>query len=93
MGSGGMIVMDEDECMVDVAKFYLGFTGVESCGKCAPCRIGGKSMLALMESSPTARERGRCGGDQDELGTQCSVARCARWVRPAPTGVAHEELP
>lgn len=49
MGSGGMIVMDEDDCMVDVAKFYLGFTVDESCGKCAPCRIGGKSMLALME--------------------------------------------
>ncbi|MCH3907790.1 MAG: NADH-quinone oxidoreductase subunit NuoF [Sphaerochaeta sp.] len=49
MGSGGMIVMDEDDCMVDVAKFYLGFTVDESCGKCAPCRIGGKSILALME--------------------------------------------
>jgi len=48
MGSGGMIVMDEDDCMVDVAKFYLEFTVDESCGKCAPCRIGGKTMLALM---------------------------------------------
>jgi len=48
MGSGGMIVMDEDDCMVDVAKFYLEFTVDESCGKCAPCRIGGKTMLGLM---------------------------------------------
>ncbi|MDR2588418.1 MAG: NAD(P)H-dependent oxidoreductase subunit E [Spirochaetales bacterium] len=45
MGSGGMIVMDEDDCMVDIAKFYLGFTVDESCGKCAPCRIGGRHLL------------------------------------------------
>lgn len=49
MGSGGMIVMDEDDCMVDVAKFYLNFTVDESCGKCMPCRIGGKTMLAILE--------------------------------------------
>jgi NADH:ubiquinone oxidoreductase subunit F (NADH-binding) len=44
MGSGGMIVMDEDDCMVDIPKFYLGFCVEESCGKCAPCRIGGFQM-------------------------------------------------
>ncbi|MDR1744779.1 MAG: SLBB domain-containing protein [Planctomycetota bacterium] len=49
MGSGGMIVMDEDDDMVDIAKFYLGFTVDESCGKCAPCRIGGKQLLLLLE--------------------------------------------
>ncbi len=49
MGSGGMIIMDEDDCMVDVAKFYVEFTVDESCGKCAPCRIGGKSMLEILE--------------------------------------------
>jgi NADH:ubiquinone oxidoreductase subunit F (NADH-binding)/NAD-dependent dihydropyrimidine dehydrogenase PreA subunit len=49
MGSGGMIVMDETDCMVDIAKFYLGFCVDESCGKCAPCRIGGKQMLMLLE--------------------------------------------
>ncbi|MBU0468476.1 MAG: 4Fe-4S binding protein [Candidatus Omnitrophica bacterium] len=48
MGSGGMIVMDEDDCMVDIAKFYLKFCVDESCGKCAPCRIGGKQMLELL---------------------------------------------
>ncbi|OQA55692.1 MAG: NADP-reducing hydrogenase subunit HndC [Candidatus Omnitrophica bacterium ADurb.Bin277] len=48
MGSGGMIVMDEDDCMVDIAKFYLGFCVDESCGKCAPCRIGGTQMLKLL---------------------------------------------
>ncbi|GBR74564.1 Fe-hydrogenase HydB [Candidatus Termititenax aidoneus] len=49
MGSGGLIVMDEDDCMVDVAKFYLEFTVDESCGKCSPCRIGGKQILGLLE--------------------------------------------
>ena len=49
MGSGGMIVMNEDDCIVDVAKFYLNFTVDESCGKCAPCRIGGKSLYNLLE--------------------------------------------
>jgi NADH:ubiquinone oxidoreductase subunit F (NADH-binding)/NAD-dependent dihydropyrimidine dehydrogenase PreA subunit len=49
MGSGGMIVMDEDDCLVDIAKFYLGFCVDESCGKCAPCRIGGFQMLKVLE--------------------------------------------
>ncbi len=49
MGSGGMIVMDEDDCMVDIAKFYLGFCVDESCGKCAPCRIGGYQMLNILK--------------------------------------------
>ncbi len=49
MGSGGMIVMDETDCMVSVAKFYLGFTVDESCGKCAPCRIGNKRLYEILE--------------------------------------------
>src|SRR6056297_3418387 len=49
MGSGGMIVMDEDDCMVSVAKFYLEFTVEESCGKCSPCRIGNKRLFELLE--------------------------------------------
>jgi NADP-reducing hydrogenase subunit HndC len=49
MGSGGMIVMDEDDCMVDVSKFYLGFTVDESCGKCAPCRVGGRTLYNILE--------------------------------------------
>lgn len=47
MGSGGMIVMDEDTCMVDIAKFFLEFTVDESCGKCPPCRIGTRRMLEI----------------------------------------------
>jgi NADH:ubiquinone oxidoreductase subunit F (NADH-binding)/NAD-dependent dihydropyrimidine dehydrogenase PreA subunit len=49
MGSGGLVVMDEDTCMVDVAKFFLEFTQRESCGKCVPCREGTKQMLLLLE--------------------------------------------
>ena len=49
MGSGGIIVMDEDNCMVNIAKFFLEFTVEESCGKCTPCRIGGKQMLMILK--------------------------------------------
>ncbi len=49
MGSGGMVVMDEDTCMVDVARYFLSFTQAESCGKCVPCRVGTKQMLDILE--------------------------------------------
>lgn len=49
MGSGGMIVLDEDNCMVDVARFYMDFIVDESCGKCTPCRVGTKRMLEILE--------------------------------------------
>ncbi|MDE6666571.1 MAG: 4Fe-4S binding protein, partial [Ruminococcus sp.] len=49
MGSGGLIVMDEDNCMVDIAKFFLEFTVDESCGKCTPCRIGTKRMYEILD--------------------------------------------
>ena len=49
MGSGGLIVMDEDNCMVDIAKFFLEFTVEESCGKCTPCRIGTKRLYEMLE--------------------------------------------
>ena len=49
MGSGGLIVMDEDTCMVDIAKFFLNFTVDESCGKCTPCRIGTRRLLEILE--------------------------------------------
>ncbi|ADQ04652.1 NADH dehydrogenase (quinone) [Caldicellulosiruptor owensensis OL] len=53
MGSGGMIVMDEDTCMVDIAKFFLEFTVDESCGKCPPCRIGTRRMLEILQKITT----------------------------------------
>ena len=48
MGSGGMIVMDEDTCMVDVARYFLDFTQEESCGKCVPCRIGTRQLVEIL---------------------------------------------
>ncbi len=64
MGSGGMIVMDEDNCMVDIAKFYLGFTMDESCGKCTPCRVGNKRLHEML----TAVTEGRAlDGDLEKL--------------------------
>lgn len=55
MGSGGLIVMNEDDCMVDIAKFFLEFTVDESCGKCPPCRIGTKRMLEILEKITDGR--------------------------------------
>ena len=49
MGSGGLIVMDEDSCMVDVARFFLEFVQDGSCGKCVPCRVGTKRMLEILK--------------------------------------------
>ena len=59
MGSGGLVVMDEDTCMVDVAKFFLNFTQSESCGKCTPCREGTKRMLEVL--TPITEGQGREG--------------------------------
>ena len=69
MGSGGMVVMDEDTCMVDIAKFFIKFTQAESCGKCTPCRDGTKVMLDMLEDITAGR-----GKDSDietllDLGT------------------------
>ena len=55
MGSGGMIVMDEDDCMVNIAKFFLEFTLDESCGKCTPCRIGNRRMYEMLEEITDGR--------------------------------------
>jgi len=60
MGSGGLIVMDDTDCVVDIAKFYLDFTVDESCGKCAPCRIGGRKLLNYLNKITDGR-----GTEQD----------------------------
>lgn len=57
MGSGGLIIMDDRDCMVDIAKFYLEFTCDESCGKCTPCRVGTKRMLEILERITEGRGR------------------------------------
>ena len=63
MGSGGMIVMDENTCMVEVARYFLAFTQEESCGKCVPCRIGTKRMLERLEAI--------CGGEGTREDIEC----------------------
>ncbi len=72
MGSGGLIVMDEDNCMVDIAKFFLGFTVDESCGKCTPCRVGTKRLLELLER--ITRGEGKLE-DLDEIEELCNYIK------------------
>lgn len=69
MGSGGMIVMDEDNCMVDIAKFYLEFTVEESCGKCTPCRVGNKRLHEML----TKISEGK--GTMEDLDTRESLLK------------------
>jgi NADH-quinone oxidoreductase subunit F/NADP-reducing hydrogenase subunit HndC len=64
MGSGGMVVMDEDNCMVDVAKYFLSFCKSESCGKCPPCRVGTFQMLEILEKITTGKGE---AGDIEKL--------------------------
>lgn len=72
MGSGGMIVMDEDDCMVAVSKFYLDFTVEESCGKCSPCRIGNKRLYEQLEKITKGQATKE---DLDNLRNLCGVIR------------------
>lgn len=72
MGSGGMIVMDEETCMVDIAKFFLEFTVEESCGKCAPCRIGTRRMLEILDKITSGN------GTMDDLDNLERVALAIR---------------
>ncbi len=72
MGSGGLLVMDESDSMVNVAKFYLGFCVDESCGKCAPCRIGGFQLLKLLEKIDDGK------GKSEDLDTIRDICHCMR---------------
>ena len=76
MGSGGMVVMDEDTCMVDVARYFLDFTQAESCGKCMPCRLGTRQMLDILEDI--------CHGQRPTGGSRPS----GRPERDGPKGIA-----
>ncbi len=72
MGSGGMIVMDEDTCMVDIARFFMDFIQDESCGKCTPCRIGTHSMLEILTRICVGNGQ---DGDIEELERLCEVTK------------------
>jgi len=83
MGSGGMVVMDEDTCMVDVAHYFLSFTQAESCGKCVPCRLGTKQMLDILND--ITHGRGKLEdidlllslGEQVKAGSLCGLGQTA----------------
>ena len=83
MGSGGMIVMDEDSCMVDVARFFLEFTQDESCGKCTPCREGTKRMLEILtritegKGEPGDIEKLERLGDMIKKASLCGLGQSA----------------
>ena len=73
MGSGGAIVMDEDNCMVDVAKFYMEFIRDESCGKCTPCRIGTKRMLEILTKITLGNATMKDFEELETIGNACQT--------------------
>lgn len=87
MGSGGLIVMDEDTCMVDIARFYLDFTKDESCGKCAPCRIGTKRLLEMLEKITEGRGTMEDLEKLEELSVQIKAASLCGLGQTAPNPV------
>ena len=87
MGSGGMIIMDQDDSMVEIAKFYLGFTVDESCGKCAPCRIGGYQMLQLMNKIAAGKGTKADVAKVKEIGNAMKKASLCGLGQTAPNPV------
>ena len=87
MGSGGMVVMDEETCMVDIARYFLSFTQAESCGKCVPCRVGTKQMLDILER--ICRGEGKPGDIEllEELGKQIKAGSLCQLGQTAPNPV------
>ncbi|PRR81534.1 NADH-quinone oxidoreductase subunit NuoF [Clostridium vincentii] len=87
MGSGGMIVLDEDNCMVDMARFYLDFVKDESCGKCTPCRIGTKRMLEILEKITAGNGTVKDLEKLEELAKQIKVTALCGLGQTAPNPV------
>jgi NADH-quinone oxidoreductase subunit F/NADP-reducing hydrogenase subunit HndC len=84
MGSGGMIVMDEDDCVVDVARFYMDFCVDESCGKCSPCRIGTTQILNLLEKIANGNGEERDLVKLETIGKAMSKASLCQLGMTAP---------
>jgi NADH-quinone oxidoreductase subunit F len=87
MGSGGLVVMDETTCMVDVARFFLTFTRDESCGKCVPCRIGLKAMLDILEKITEGRGEASDIDKLLEMGTTIKKASLCGLGQTAPNPI------
>jgi NADH-quinone oxidoreductase subunit F len=82
MGSGGMIVMDEDTCMVDMARYFMDFCQDESCGKCTPCRVGTKRMLQIVENICKGKGQPEDIELLESLAQPSMTHPCADWGRP-----------
>ncbi|MCL2718738.1 MAG: NADH-quinone oxidoreductase subunit NuoF [Lachnospiraceae bacterium] len=87
MGSGGMIVMDEDTCMVDIARYYLDFTVEETCGKCTPCRIGTQRMLEILDKITEGRGEPGDLEKLDELGEHIKSSSLCGLGQTAPNPI------
>ena len=87
MGSGGMIVMDENTCMVDIARYFIQFTQEESCGKCPPCRLGTTQMLALLDKITNGDAEQEDVDLLDEIGTAVKEASLCGLGQTAPNPV------
>ena len=87
MGSGGMVVMDEDSCMVDITKYFLSFTQEESCGKCIPCRRGLEQMLGILEEITKGNGEMRHLDELEELAKVVNVASLCGLGQTAPNPV------
>ncbi len=87
MGSGGLIVMDEDTCMVDISKFYLEFTVDESCGKCTPCRVGTKRLLQILEKITSGKGEMEDIDKLEELATHMKSSSLCALGQSAPNPV------
>ena len=85
MGSGGMVVVDDETCMVDFAKFFFEFTAQESCGKCVPCRVGTQRVLEILERITAGRARCTTSSCSSSSATTSSRARCASSAAAPPT--------
>ena len=86
MGSGGMVVMDEDTCMVDIARFFMEFTQDESCGKCTPCRVGTQAHAGNPDSaSAPARARTAILNSWKSCAGKSRRRACAAWGRARRT--------
>jgi NADH-quinone oxidoreductase subunit F len=87
MGSGGMVCMDEETCMVDIARYFLSFTQAESCGKCVPCRIGTKQMLDILERICHGQGKAEDIDMLQELGEQIKAGSLCALGQTAPNPV------
>ena len=87
MGSGGMIILDEDTCMVDIAKFYLEFTVDESCGKCTPCRIGTRKLLQYLEKITEGKGEPKDLQEIEDLATHMQKSSLCALGQTAPNPI------